>query len=185
MFAAVETPIRVVDENGNPLRNARVFTGGNDEDYDERRSKLVGRTDDDGRIKFTFDDQVRWKSVVWVVPEEGGGAIKVEPDDPTGGEVKAVVRPGRVVQGTVTDTKGKALKGVQVHVEVTDDDHDVDVTLNVYTDEKGAYRFPPLPFGDVSLEADLEGEFETQDVDAEVRENPLVRDFKLNVEETK
>jgi hypothetical protein len=186
LYPAVETPIRVLDEAGSPVRNARVYTGGTDEDYDERRSKLVGRTDDEGVIRFTFDDGVPWKSVVWVVPESGGAVVRVEPEDTgSGQEVKVVARPGRAVQGTVTDAKGKALKGVQVRAEVTDDEKDVDISMNVYTDEKGAYRFPTLPFGDLNIEADLDGEYETQDVDAENRENPLTRDFKLNVEEKK
>ena len=54
-----------------------------------------------------------------------------------------------------------------------------------YTDDKGAYRFPPLPWGEVSIDVDAEGEFDSQDVDSDVRDNPLVRDFKLSIEEAK
>jgi hypothetical protein len=185
LFAAVKTPLRILDEAGSPIRNARVFTGGLDEDFDERHSVAIGRTDDEGRIEVSFDDGVPWKSVVWVVPDEGA-AVRLEPEDPISGtEVKAVVRPGRVIQGTVTDAAGRGIKGAQVRVEVMDDDNDIDVALYVYTDDKGSYRFPSLPFGDVSLDVDAEGEFDSQDVDADVKDNPLVRDFKLGIDEKK
>jgi hypothetical protein len=184
MFAAVPTPVRVLDEAGAPVRHAKVYTGGLDVEYDERQSTLVGKTDEEGRIQFAFDDGIPWKGVLWIVPEGGGAVVKVEPDDPTSGEeVKAVVRPGRVIQGTVTDAAGKGIAGAQVLVNVTSDEPEVDVGLYVYTDAKGAYRFPSLPFGDVSLEVDADGEWDSADVDAEVKDDPLVRDFKIEAAE--
>jgi len=184
MIPSVPTPVRVLDEAGSPIRNAKVYTGGLDVEYDERHSVLVGKTDTDGRIDFAFDDGIPWKGVLWIVPEDGSAVVKVEPDDPTSGEeVKAVVRPGRVVQGTVTDQKGNGIAGAQVLVNVTSDEPEVDVGLYVYTDAKGTYRFPSLPFGDVSLEVDADGEWDTVDVDGEVKDNPLVRDFKIEVAE--
>jgi len=184
MYASVPTPIRVLDENGLPIRAAKVFTGGLDIEYDPRHSVQVGKTDDEGRISFAFDDGIPWKGILWIVPEDGGAVVKVEPDDPTSGEeVRAVVRPGRVIQGTVSDQRGRPVKGAQVLVNVTNDEPEVDVGLYAYTDEKGVYRFPALPFGDVSLEVDADGEWDTQDIEAEVKDNPLVRDFKIEVEE--
>jgi len=177
---AVATPIRVQDEAGNPVRNARLYTGGSDQEFDERHSRLVGRTDDEGAARFTFDDGVPWKSVVWVVPEDGSAAVMLEPEDSSSGkEEKVVVRPGRLVQGTVTDAEGKPVAGATVTLDIYDDDRDLDIELIGYTDAAGRYRFPAVPFGDVDLEVEGGDEWETDEVDMEVRDNPLVRDFKL------
>ncbi len=184
LVPAVETPLRILAEDGRPLRGVRIYTGGEDEDFDEKASRLVGQTDDDGVVKFTFDDAVPWKSVVWVVPEDGAVA-KAEPEDiGSPDEVKVVVRPGRTVQGTMRDMTGRGLPGVKVKLEVTDDDNDVDIGLYVYTDAHGNYRFPTVPYGEVTIEGETEdGDWDIVDVEAENRENPLVRDIRLEGEQ--
>ena len=115
----------------------------------------------------------------------GQAAIaKVEPEDQVSGEeVRAVARPGRVVQGTVTDQKGRGVKGAQVLLDIVDDDREIDVGLYVYTDEKGFYRFPEVPFGEVTLEVDAGGEWDTAEFEADDRRSPLVQEFTLEAEE--
>jgi hypothetical protein len=187
LYPAYESTIRVTDENGAAIRNARVFTGGTSEDYDEKFSKLVGRTDDEGKIKFAFDDTVPWKSVLWVIPEEGGAAAKLEPEGMPGEadqeDEKVVIRPGRPVSGVVKDQKGRPVKDMQVTLEVTDKEADLDLTLLAYTDASGVYKFPGVPFGETTLEVDSDGETETVEVDEENKESPLLRDFKITVDE--
>jgi hypothetical protein len=184
VYPLVETPVLVTDESGAPLRNAKVYGGGLDDEWDERHSRLVGTTDQDGKLRYAFDDAVPWKAAIWVVPEGGGAATKVAPEEPTGTEeVKAIVRPGRVLQGAVTDMKGKPLAGAKVMVMVLDDEHDVDVSLSAYADAEGKYRFPSLPFGEVTLEAEHGDEWDTIDIEDTVRDNPLVRDILLKTDE--
>jgi hypothetical protein len=185
LLPAVETPLRILNEDGLPVRHAKIYSGGDDEDFDERTSRVIGTTDDDGVVKVTFDDGVPWKSVAWIVPEEGAVA-KVEPEDPgSPAEQKVVVRPGRTIQGTVKDKAGQGVKNAKVYVEVTDDEKDIDVGLNTYTDAGGNYRFPSVPFGEVTIEAETDdGDWETVDVDETNRENPLVRDIRFEDEPT-
>lgn len=176
----VPTPLRVQDEAGNPVRNARLYSGGTDMEFDERHSRLLGRTDEEGVARVTFDEGVPWKAVVWVVPEDGSAATMLEPEDPSSGkEEKIVVRPGRVLQGTVTDAEGKPAGGAVVTINVMDDDRDLDVELVAVADANGRYRFPAVPYGDVDIEVEAGDEWETDEVEADVRDNPLVRDFKM------
>ena len=71
------------------------------------------------------------------------------------------------------------LCGRKVSIAVLNDD----VALYVYTDAAGAYRFPAVPYGETSLEIDSEGEADGFEVEPENRENPLVRDFKVTIDE--
>jgi hypothetical protein len=175
------TPLVVRLEDGSTLRNAAVYSGGEDEEFDPRRSRLLGRTDDQGRITVAFDDAVPWKAVAWVVPEEGGAAVRVEADEP-GEEQKVVVPRGRVVQGVVKDQRGRVLGGTEVTLLVTDDENEVDLELRTACDGSGAFRFPAVPFGEVLLEAETkDGDFGDLEVEAGNRDSPLVREVVVEV----
>lgn len=184
LLPAVATPLRVMDESGAPLAGARIYTGGRDEEFDEKASRLVGRTDAEGRATFTFDDGIPSKAVVWIVPESGAGAVMVEPEDAQSGEeLKAVAPPGRAVQGTVRDSGGKPLAGAEVYLTVIDDEREIDIGLYAYTDASGAFRFPAVPFGETALEVDIGGEWDSAEFEADDRRSPLVQEFTLEAEE--
>jgi hypothetical protein len=181
---AVPMVVRVMDEGGAPLANAPVYFGGQDEEFDQRHSRMVGRTDAEGKLTVVFDEGVPAKSVVWIVPENGGAAVMVEPEDfEEGIEVKAVVPPGRVVKGRVTDTKGKPIAGAELYLTVYQDEMDLDLGLFVYSDADGNYAFPPVPFGESSLDVDWVDDWDTVDFEEDDRRSPLVQDFTLERDE--
>ena len=177
---ALPTPVRVMDEGGSPVAGARVYFGGRDEEFDEVRSRLVGRTDAEGAIQVVFDGNIPAKSVVWIVPEDGGAVVMVEPEEfGPGTEAKAVVRPGRVIQGTVADGAGKGIKGAELYLMVTDDEAEVDIALYAYSDAEGRYRFPAVPFGEGTLDVDWGEDWESIDFEADDRRAAIVQDFTL------
>jgi hypothetical protein len=175
------TPLLIRGEDGAPLRNAAIYSGGEDEEFDARRSRLLGRTDDQGRITVAFDDAVPWKAVAWVVPEDGGAAMMVEADEP-GAEQKVTVPKGRVVQGVVKDQRGKALGAAEVTLLVTNDELELDLELRSACDATGAFKFPAVPFGEVTIEVETaDGDFGDLEVDKDNRESPLVREVVVEV----
>ena len=183
LLPLVKTPLRFLDDAGAPLKNARIYTGGEDEELDERRSRLIGRTDAEGVLAVEFDDNVPWKAIAWVVPEGGGAAVKVEAEEP-GQEQKVVVTKGRVVQGTVKDHRGRPVAAAEVTLMVTDDEPDVDIELRTASDAAGAFKFPEVPFGDVSIQAETaDGDYGEVDIEEENRDSPLVKEIVIELEE--
>ncbi len=181
--AEVLTPVKVLDASGLPLQGARLYTGGVEDEFDLRHSEEVGRTDQEGVLRFAFDPGIDRRSALFIVAEDGN-VTRVEPDEPLAGtEVKVVLRPGRIVQGRIRDTAGKPVAGAQVAVTVTPTDDDWnEMRIVVYSDGEGAYRSPRVPFGELRIEVEKEDAFEEEDVDEEVRDDPIVKDFTLDLE---
>ena len=177
----VASTLVVRGEDGAPLRGAAVYTGGEDEEFDPRRSRLLGRTDEGGRIAVAFDEAVPWKAVAWVVPEGGGAAVRVEAGEP-GEERKVAVPPGRVVRGTVKDSRGRPLGGANVSLLVEKDEREMGLELRTTSDPGGAFRFPAVPYGGATIEVETaEGDFGHLEVEGGNREDPLVREVVVEV----
>jgi hypothetical protein len=171
------TTVVVRGEDGAPLAGVAVYTGGEGEDFDPRRSRLLGRTDVDGRIAVTFDEGVPWKAVAWVIPDAGAAAVKVEPGEP-GEAVKVALGKGRVVEGVVKDSRGRLLAGARVTLTVDKDPREMGLEFRTRTDDTGAFRFPAVPFGGISIDVETaDGDIGDLAVDDENREDPLVREI--------
>ncbi|MEN8149706.1 MAG: carboxypeptidase-like regulatory domain-containing protein [Planctomycetota bacterium] len=154
---AVYSTLVVVDESDIPIPGATIMTSDPDEEWHEKISRTVGKTDRDGQFRFAFDfDGMR--ALVYVM-KEGYAVGVVTPDDPYESETIRVVLPtARIVRGQVRDEAGRPISGAKVYLEVMGDDAEAeDLAATLFTDGQGRYRWDHLPAGDVWLEVEKDG----------------------------
>ena len=176
---AVPKAVRVVDANGAPVAGAEVFWGGAEGELDLHSRESAGRTGGDGRVSVIFDEGIPRKSAAWVVPPEGA-TMRVEPSArDEAGELKAVVRSGRSVRGTVRDGGGNPVRGATVTLKVEAGSRELGIGLRTSTDAKGAYAFPRVAFGGVRVTVEAGFDYTEARREESARDDPLVVDLRL------
>ncbi|MHC4923180.1 MAG: carboxypeptidase regulatory-like domain-containing protein, partial [Planctomycetota bacterium] len=94
LYKDVPKKVIVMDTYGNPLRKAKVYWGGVDQEFDFRHSEPAGETDEQGAVTVVFDDGIDRKSVLWVVPADPSKPMMMlEPDDPDESNDEKLVVP--------------------------------------------------------------------------------------------
>jgi len=109
-----------------------------------------------------------------------GAAMRVEPSPRDEvGEVKAVVRPGRIVRGTVRDGAGSPVAGAVVTLKVDAEERELAIGLRTTTDAAGSYVFPRVAYGGLRVWVDGGSDYAEARRDGSAREDPLVVDLRL------
>ena len=171
--------VRVVDAAGAPVACATVWWGGAERELDLRSREAAGTTGADGTVLAVFDERIPRKSALWVEPPEGA-TMRVEPSArEESGEVRAVVRPGRIVRGTVLDGGGLPVKGATVTLHVAAESRELGIGLTTSTDEKGAYLFPRVAFGGVRVCVESKFDYAEARREDSAKDDPLVVDLRL------
>jgi Carboxypeptidase regulatory-like domain len=140
---------RVMNESGQPMPNASVSISGTGRQRPEHRNTS---TDDDG--KFRVDDLLRGVYSVsaqvrgYVMARDALGPTYYRPGD----SVTLVLKKGGVITGTVTDSAGEPVVGVQVIAILLRDleghpTQGMGSGIPRYTDDRGVYRLFSLPAG--------------------------------------
>jgi protocatechuate 3,4-dioxygenase beta subunit len=126
-----------------------------------------------------FDEAIPRKSALWVLPPEGA-TMRVEPSPrDEDGELKAVVRPGRIVRGTVRDGAGGPVSGATVTLRVEAESRELAVRLRTSTDAAGAYAFPRVASGALRVTAEGNSDYTESRCEEARREDLLVVDLRL------
>ena len=145
-----------------------------------RLREAAGRTVGDGTVPVVFDEAIPRRSALWVEPPEGA-IMRVEPSlREESGEVRAVVRPGRIVRGTVRDRAGSPVAGATVTLKVEAESREFGISLRTATDGSGAFVFPRVAFGAVRVGVEGESDYTEARRGADVKEDPLVVDLRLS-----
>lgn len=138
---------RVLNETGQPMPNARVFVNG----MGRQAASRTVSTDAAGR--FLADDLPRATYVV--TAQVSGYVLSRDPRElnrnKPGDSVDRVMKKGGVITGTVTNSDGEPVVGVQIGATLIRDEqgrHSVSTFGAArYTDERGVYRLFGLPAG--------------------------------------
>jgi hypothetical protein len=137
---------RVVSESGKPMPNARVFVTGSGP-----QSLLTIYTDETGR--FVADDLPRGSYAIavqasgYVLVRDPGDTVHHRPGD----SVNLILRKGAAITGTVTNSEGDPVVGVQMSATLVRDErgrrNESTFGSSRYTDDRGVYRLFGLPGG--------------------------------------
>jgi hypothetical protein len=144
---------RVVNESGKPMPNTRVFVSGSG----RQSVRRMINTDEAGR--FVADDLPRGSYAIRV--EAGGYVLVRDPGDTVhhrpGDSVNLVLKKGAAITGTVTNSDGDPVVGVQMSATLVRDEHgrrnESTYGSSRYTDDRGVYRLFGLPAGTYVVEA--------------------------------
>jgi hypothetical protein len=138
---------RIVSESGKPMPGARVIISGSSRQAVRRTIS----TDEDGR--FVADDLPRGSYAItaqasgYVLVREPGDTVHHRPGD----SVNLVLRKGGAITGTVTNSNGDPVVGVQMSATLLRDDRGRRIEsifgASRYTDDRGVYRLFGLPAG--------------------------------------
>ena len=138
---------RVVNESGKPMPNVRVFVGGSG----RQSVRRTVNTDEAGR--FVADDLPRGSYAItvqasgYVLVRDPGNTVHHRPGD----SVNIVLKKGAAITGTVTNSDGDPVVGVQMSAILVRDaqGHSVFGSYGSgrYTDDRGVYRLFGLPAG--------------------------------------
>lgn len=138
---------RVVNENGQPVQNARVIITG----YGRQPLRQTVTTDETGA--FVFEGLRRGAYFVtaqfpaYVVSRSPGEPLQNRPGD----SVNLVLRRGGVITGKVTNSDGEPVVGVPIGATLLRDERGrrsgTTYGNSRYTDDRGVYRLFGLPAG--------------------------------------
>jgi hypothetical protein len=138
---------RVVNESGKPMPNARVLVSGSG----RQSVRRMINTDEAGR--FVADDLPRGSYAIvvqasgYVLVRETGDTVHHRPGD----SVNLVLKKGAAITGTVTNSDGDPVVGVQISAILVRDAQGRSVVgafgSGRYTDDRGVYRLFGLPAG--------------------------------------
>ena len=148
---------RIVNEAGKPMPGARVIVSGSSRQAVRRTIS----TDEGGR--FVADDLPRGsyaiiaQAVGYVLVREPGDTVHHKPGD----SVNLVLRKGGAITGTVTNSDGEPVVGVQMSATLLRDDRgrrsEANFGASRYTDDRGVYRLYGLPAGTYIVAAGAKG----------------------------
>ena len=138
---------RVVSESGQPMPNARVIISGSSRQGVRRTIS----TDETGR--FVADGLPRGSYAI--VAQANGYVLVREPGDTVhhrpGDSVNLVLRKGGAITGTVTNSDGNPVVGIQMSATQLRDERgrrtEATYGSSRYTDDRGVYRLFGLPAG--------------------------------------
>ncbi len=138
---------RVVNDSGQPMPNARVIISGSSRQGVRRTIS----TDETGR--FVADDLPRGSYAI--VAQTNGYVLVREPGDTVhhrpGDSVNLVLRKGGAITGTVTNSDGNPVVGIQMSATLLRDErgrrNEATYGSSRYTDDRGVYRLFGLPAG--------------------------------------
>jgi len=138
---------RIVNESGKPMPGARVIISGSSRQAVRRTIS----TDEAGR--FAADDLPRGSYAItaqasgYVLVREPGDTVHHRPGD----SVNLVLRKGGAITGTVTNSNGDPVVGVQMSATLLRDErgrrNEGNFGASRYTDDRGVYRLFGLPAG--------------------------------------
>jgi Carboxypeptidase regulatory-like domain len=138
---------RIVNESGKPMPNARVFVSGSG----PQSVRRMINTDEAGR--FVADDLPRGSYAItaqvsgYVLVRDPGDTVHHKPGD----SVNLVLRKGAAITGTVTNSDGDPVVGVQMSATLVRDEqgrrNESTFGSSRYTDDRGVYRLFGLPGG--------------------------------------
>lgn len=143
---------RVINENGRPLRNARVLV----KRLGSMQVELPATTTDgEGRFEMTGLQPVRYRVLAFL---QGYTQLLRDPEDTQGpvhrpgDSVTLVLTKGGVITGTVTNHAGEPVVGVNVHAVMVNVIGDLPFPYSVLgaadlTDDRGVYRIYGLVDG--------------------------------------
>ena len=138
---------RVVNESGKPMPNVRVFVGGSG----RQSVRRTVNTDEVGR--FVADDLPRGSYAITV--QASGYVLVRDPGDTVhhrpGDSVNLILKKGAAIAGTVMNSDGDPVVGVQMSAILVRDAQGRSVFGSYgsgrYTDDRGVYRLFGLPAG--------------------------------------
>lgn len=138
---------RIVNESGKPMPNVRVFVGGSG----RQSVRRMINTDETGR--FVADDLPRGSYAITV--QASGYVLVRNPGDTVhhrpGDSVNLILKKGAAITGTVTNSDGDPVVGVQMSAILVRDAQGRSVFGTYgsgrYTDDRGVYRLFGLPAG--------------------------------------
>lgn len=179
--AAVDTPLTVVDEEGQPVAGVEFYAGTPDEEFDTLDSeKLPGATDDRGNYKFPFEFMGRRARVFGF--KKGYAILAIAPEDYSAGEgIRVTARKGVKISGVVRTPDGKPIPGAIVSFTVVPPesaaDFFSDAVARIVAGPDGRYEFTHIPVGwQTTVEAEtLEGQYSDESEDVEP-----TKDVELN-----
>src|SRR5258705_2872198 len=136
---------RVVNDSGKPMPNVRVFVGGSG----RQSVRRTVNTDEAGR--FVADDLPRGSYAITV--QASGYVLVRNPADTIhhrpGDSVNLILKKGAAITGTVTNSDGDPVVGVQMSAILVRDPQSRSVFGTYgsgrYTDDRGVYRLFGLP----------------------------------------
>lgn len=171
--AAVDTPITVVDEEGQPVGGVEFYAGTPDEEFDTLDSeKLPGATDDRGNYKFPFEFMGRRARIYGF--KRGYAMLAIAPEDYAAGEpMRVVARKAVKISGVVRTPDGKPIPGAIVTFTIIPPesaaDFNSDAIARIVAGPDGRYEFTHAPIGwQTTVEAEtLEGQYSDESEDVE------------------
>ncbi|MFC1677659.1 carboxypeptidase regulatory-like domain-containing protein, partial [Planctomycetota bacterium] len=143
----------VVDEAGNPIKDASILLGENH--WDERLPR--SNTDEDGR--FEFDHCQEGDTVVTVTADGYAPELKIinvaEGVEP----IEFVLAAGNNLYGRVVDIEGNALEGVNISIAVWREYYSL--SWRSKTDEQGLFAWDSAPADEVKIQGNKGGYMST------------------------
>ncbi len=179
---AIDTPITVVDESGNPVAGVSFYTSNHDDEYDALRSvRVPGETDARGNFTFAFEFEGPRAQVFGF--KTGYSMVRAYPDDhEEGAPMRLVARAGLRVHGLVRTPGGTPIPDaiVLLEVEPSADDDDDDYSILIRSGKDGRYDFPYVPHGEIYVSAEHGENDWSDDYDVELIDGQS--EYRIDIE---